>query len=165
MSRPTITGLELSFHKPTKRWCKTIQGKRHYFGYGKGASDRASYRTALLKYRDFVDREYQEELIAAATQKTTRRLLRYQARQARQWMAQAELGMLHGIGSSRLSAAQLAQLDAAGQLPAASDEQFMRLMQQTRINHLNSTPAGPARDALLQGRSPSEYVGGLPPRR
>ncbi|MBI1337333.1 MAG: hypothetical protein GC164_10270 [Phycisphaera sp.] len=37
--RPSTTGLELTFHKKTKRWKKVIQGKTVYFGHGKNPSD------------------------------------------------------------------------------------------------------------------------------
>ena len=55
MARSNSSGLELTFHKPTSRWCKVIDGKRRYFGSGNGKSDRASYRQALEKYRQLID--------------------------------------------------------------------------------------------------------------
>lgn len=54
--RTNERGLELTFHKPSKRWCKVIDGKRHSFGSGSGVSDRESYKAAVSKYRDMIDK-------------------------------------------------------------------------------------------------------------
>lgn len=51
MARKNTRGLLLSFHKPTKRWCKVIGGKRRYFGAGNGVSDRTSYHAAVIRYK------------------------------------------------------------------------------------------------------------------
>lgn len=64
MARPNERGLELTFHKPTKRWRKRIDGDDHWFGSGRGVSDRVSYRKALKRYRAFMDRR--EQAIEAA---------------------------------------------------------------------------------------------------
>jgi integrase len=56
MARHNERGLELSFHRASRRWLKIIDGKKVYFGSGKGISDRESYRDAIAKYRDYMDR-------------------------------------------------------------------------------------------------------------
>ena len=63
MSRPNKRGLELSFHKGTKRWYKTINGKPKYFGDGAGVSDRESYKAALAAYRAHMDTLEQESVV------------------------------------------------------------------------------------------------------
>lgn len=53
MARKNSRGLMLTFHKPTKRWCKVVGGKRLYFGTGGGVSDRKSYQSALTRYQEW----------------------------------------------------------------------------------------------------------------
>ncbi|MEM8738053.1 MAG: hypothetical protein AAGG38_06190 [Planctomycetota bacterium] len=64
MVRTNQRGLELSFHRASKRWRKrlTVDGKPTdmYFGRGTGVSDRKSYRAALTKYREW-DAERQRQ--------------------------------------------------------------------------------------------------------
>ncbi|MEX0776356.1 MAG: hypothetical protein WD042_11685 [Phycisphaeraceae bacterium] len=55
MGRQNERGLELTWHRPSKRWRKRIEGRDHWFGGGNGVSDRTSYRAALEKYRKFRD--------------------------------------------------------------------------------------------------------------
>jgi len=55
MARRNERGLELSFHKHSGRWCKVIDGKREYFGYGRGVSDRDSYKGAVEKFRAMME--------------------------------------------------------------------------------------------------------------
>ncbi|MFA9479766.1 tyrosine-type recombinase/integrase [Phycisphaerales bacterium AB-hyl4] len=59
MARNNERGLELTFHKPSKRWRKRIGGKDHWFGFGKGVSDRKSYKAALERYRAFQEEQAQ----------------------------------------------------------------------------------------------------------
>lgn len=61
MARPNSKGQELAWHGPSKRWCKTIDGNRKYFGYGRSRSDRKSYKVALEKYREFMKQRRRED--------------------------------------------------------------------------------------------------------
>lgn len=45
---------ELTYVKSTKQWCKTINGKRRYFGKGKSKSNKEDYQQALQKYKDYI---------------------------------------------------------------------------------------------------------------
>ena len=62
MARQNARGLELSFHKSSRRWRKMIKGKYQYFGYGKGVSDKKSYKIALAKFRQFQQEQEEAEL-------------------------------------------------------------------------------------------------------
>ena len=63
MARRNSRGLEMSFKRAKGakhgRWCKSIKdpytgiAKTHYFGYGKGVTDKESYKAALEKLRVF----------------------------------------------------------------------------------------------------------------
>ena len=53
MARQNTRGLELSFHKSSKRWRKMVNGKYIYLRYGAGVSDLQSYQAALAKYRQW----------------------------------------------------------------------------------------------------------------
>jgi integrase len=67
MGRRNERGLELSF-KPASgsrgrgRWYKKIDGQAHYFGWGAGVTDRASYQGALVGYRRHVQERLRSEL-------------------------------------------------------------------------------------------------------
>lgn len=43
------------------RWCKKLEGKRHYFGTAKSKSDRDAYNAAVEAYRKFLDDKANEE--------------------------------------------------------------------------------------------------------
>jgi len=77
MARKNARGLELSFHKATKRWCKHIAGKDRYYGKGSGVSDRESYRLAVARYRAEQDEAARRGLVPQrsdfATEKEWRR--------------------------------------------------------------------------------------------
>lgn len=65
MARPIANGLELSWHRPTGQWYRSVpvdldeQGRvrkaRRYFGKGKSNLDRPAYRAALAKYQAYLD--------------------------------------------------------------------------------------------------------------
>jgi len=52
MARRNKRGLQLTF--ANGQWRKVINGKCHYFGPGRGVSDKESYKEALRQYRIFV---------------------------------------------------------------------------------------------------------------
>jgi len=45
---------ELTYVKSTNQWCKTINGKRKYFGKGRSKSNEEDYQVALKKYHSFI---------------------------------------------------------------------------------------------------------------
>lgn len=68
MARRNVRGLELTWHKPSKRWRKRIDGQDYWFGSGRGVSDRDGYRQARKKYRDYLT---EDRYIARLRHKTT----------------------------------------------------------------------------------------------
>ena len=63
MARRNTNGLEFSFHKPSKRWRKRIDGKEHWFGPGESVDDIKSYHLALQNYRQLMDRTLEEKVL------------------------------------------------------------------------------------------------------
>ncbi|MBI1338358.1 MAG: hypothetical protein GC164_15555 [Phycisphaera sp.] len=96
MARPSTTGLELSFHKPSKRWKKVIDGKTFYFGSGKNAGDTASYNRARRKYRAYMDDLAAQQEDRANTVALRNRLYRLAKEQAASHDPDGHLDQLKG---------------------------------------------------------------------
>ena len=54
----------LTWHKPSKRWKKQIDGVVHYFGYGRSEDDSKLRQQAEQKYLEFMDRRLRHEPVA-----------------------------------------------------------------------------------------------------
>ena len=61
----------LTWHGPTKRWKKQIDGVVHYFGYGKSQNDTKAYKIAEKKYLEFQDKRQRSKSISISLQETT----------------------------------------------------------------------------------------------
>ncbi len=68
MARTIKSGKELSWHKGTKRWYKTHNGKPYYFGSGTSERDRRSYEVAVRKYHAWLDEREKTEKAAGVIQ-------------------------------------------------------------------------------------------------
>lgn len=75
MGRRNTRGMELSFHKASKRWRKRVSGVDHYFGTGKGVSDRVGYQRALKAYKRWQAQQEEKTEVQAAYDDTMERLL------------------------------------------------------------------------------------------